>query len=379
MSTDVLAPAQNASAEEIAALRETVQEVSEAAGGVSAVRRLADSYLDPAAPAFDETGWDVLARQVGLAGLGLPEESGGLGGLAELAAVAEELGRTLLPVPFLSSTVLAGQVLARCGIAARPVVEQICEGVVVAPALLGSEGVWDPARLSLHARHTDDGWLIDGDEPYVLDGAGAELLLLAATTADGPGLFLVKTSSTGVTRERTPTLDLSRPQARIQLWGAPAQLLATGVSASAIVESALDVAGIVLAAEQLGGAQACLDMTVEYIKERRQFGRSIGSFQAVKHTCADLLSLVESMRSAITRAVGVANSPTDLSEAACVAQAWCSDAYRTVSAETVQLHGGIGFTWEHDAHLFFRRARADAVLLGGSTHHRERLATLLSW
>jgi alkylation response protein AidB-like acyl-CoA dehydrogenase len=379
VSTDVLLPVQSASAEEIAALRETVQEASEAVGGTDAVRRLATDYLDEHTPAYDERAWQILAEQVGLGGLGLPEDVGGLGGLVELVAVAEELGKTLLPVPFLSSTVLSGQVLARAGDAARSALERVAEGVVTAPALLDPAGVWDPGRLSLQGRQTSDGWMLDGEDRYVLDGSGAQTLLVAATTTSGPGLFLVDANAAGVTRQRTPTLDLSRPQASIQLWEAPASLLAVGVAATALVEPALDVAAIVLAAEQLGGAQACLDMTVGYIKERRQFGRPIGSFQAVKHTCADLLSLVESMRSAVTRALLVADSPTALAEAACVAQAWCSDAYRTVTAETVQLHGGIGFTWEHDAHLYFRRARADAVLLGGATHHRERLAALLSW
>jgi alkylation response protein AidB-like acyl-CoA dehydrogenase len=379
VTTDVLAPTQGASSEEIDALREVVQEASEAVGGTAAVRRLAERYEDPDAPAFDGQAWDVLARQVGLAGLGLPEDVGGLGGLAELVAVAEELGKTLLPVPFLSSTVISGQVLARAGLGARAALQRLTEGVVIAPGLLSPDGIWDPFRPALHARHTDSGWVIDGEDPYVIDGAGADVLLVAARTADGPGLFLIESAAKEVSLHRTPTLDLSRPQASVRLWGAPAILLATGVSATAIVEAALDIAAVVLAAEQLGGAQACLDMTVGYIKERRQFGRPIGSFQAVKHTCADLLTLVESMRSAVTRAVLVEHQPSDLAEAACVAQAWCSDAYRTVSAETVQLHGGIGFTWEHDAHLYFRRARADAVLLGGSNYHRDRLASLLSW
>ncbi|CAM5643497.1 Acyl-CoA dehydrogenase OS=Streptomyces alboniger OX=132473 GN=CP975_15135 PE=3 SV=1 [Streptomyces alboniger] len=134
-----------------------------------------------------------------------------------------------------------------------------------------------------------------------------------------------------------------------------------------------------LAAEQLGGAQAALDLTVAHVRERTQFGRAIGSFQAVKHTCADMLLQVESARSAVVRAVRAAGSPQALAEAAAVAQSWCGEAFTSVAAECVQLHGGMGFTWEHDAHLYFRRAQSDAVLLGGAAHHRERLAGLLGW
>jgi alkylation response protein AidB-like acyl-CoA dehydrogenase len=385
VSAEVLDRPQEADAEELAALRETVHEVSVAVGGTAAVHRLSDGYLaaDPSGrpgAAYDERAWDVLARQVGLAGLGLPEEVGGLGGLAELVTVAEELGKTLLPVPFFSSTVLAGQILTRCGSAGEGVLARVAEGVVTVPVVLGPDGICDPVRLPIRARSTPDGWELDGTAPYVVDGAGAAVLVVAVATDDGPGLALVDVGSPGVTIRRTPTLDLSRPQASVQLQRTPATILVPGGAATAVLEPALDVAAVVLAAEQLGGAQACLDLTVAYIKDRRQFGRPIGSFQAIKHTCADLLSLVESMRSAVVRAVLVGtDSPGDLAEAASVAQAWCSDAYRTVTAETVQLHGGIGFTWEHDAHLYFRRARADAVLLGGADHHRQRVATLLGW
>ena len=352
----------------LASLRATVRGVCASAGGPGAVRRLAED-----GPGIDQRAWDVLARQVGLAGLGLPEDAGGLGGLAEVAAVAEELGRALLPVPFLSSTVLCGQVLAAAGASAA--LARVAEGEVATLVALTRDAVWDPADLAVTAAPAGDGWTVDGTPAPVLEGAAAALLVVAATTAEGPDLFLVDAAAADVVR--VPTLDLSRAQARVTLTDAPAVRLTVRGSADAVVRPALDVAAVALAAEQLGGASACLELTVAYVKERTQFGRPVGSFQAVKHTCADLLVLVETARSAVVRAVAAEHG--DLNEAASVAQAWCSDAFRTVSAETVQLHGGIGFTWEHDAHLYFRRARADAVLLGSADYHRERIATVLGW
>jgi alkylation response protein AidB-like acyl-CoA dehydrogenase len=219
---------------------------------------------------------------------------------------------------------------------------------------------------------------VDGVLSVVPGGAGADLFVVAARTADGVDLFTVD-AGPGVDAVALDSLDLARPSAMVTFTDAPATRLTAGGTADTVVPPALDIAAVALAAEQLGGAEACLELTVGYVKERRQFGRAIGSFQAVKHACADLLVQVETCRSAVVRAVAAEGSPEALAEAASVAQAWCSEAFRTVSAETVQLHGGIGFTWEHAAHLYFRRARADAVLLGGAAYHRERLARLLGW
>ncbi len=359
---------------EVESLRETVRDVCADAGGPAAVRR-----LEIAGGRYDARLWGVLGVQVGLASLGLPESVGGMGGLTEIATVAEQLGRALLPVPFLSSTVLAGQVLAHSGPAALPALERVSAGALATLALADADGGWDPGRVEVTATIGDSGCTVDGVVPFVLDGADAALLVVAARSDAGVDLFLVETSSCSVDAVAVETLDLSRSQALVTLTDAPATRLTSGGTADAAVRPALDVAAIALAAEQYGGAAACLEMTVAYVKERRQFGRPIGSFQAVKHACADMLVLVEACRSAVTRAIEVEGDPQALAEAAAVAQSWCSDAYRAVTAETVQLHGGIGFTWEHDAHLYFRRARADAAMLGSSTHHRERLASLLAW
>ncbi|WP_128376360.1 acyl-CoA dehydrogenase family protein [Streptomyces cavernae] len=354
-------------------LRETVRSVCADAGGTTAVRGL-DEY----SPCVDAALWDTLGRQVGLAALGLPEAVGGIGSLAEIALVCEELGRTLAPVPLLSSTVLAGQVLAGCGTADEALAE-LAGGTVHALAIASPDGAWRPDAVPVAVTGRDGAPVLDGTAPFVLDGADAAALVVAAGGADGVDLFLVDPGDPGVTVRRVPTLDLSRGQAVVAFSGARARALTAGGAGADVVTRALDVALVALAAEQLGGAQAALDMTVAHVRDRTQFGRSIGSFQAVKHTCADMLLQVEGARSAVVRAVRAAGSPGALAEAAAVAQAWCGEAFVFVAAECVQLHGGMGFTWEHDAHLYFRRAQSDAVLLGGAAHHRERLAGLLGW
>ena len=376
MTTTMTGPAAGtaeASEAELEDLRATVRSVCADAGGIAAVRR-----LDEHAPGIDAGLWDTLGRQVGLAALGLPETVGGIGGLAEIAVVCEELGRTTAAVPLLSSTVLAGQVLAGCGTAEAPLAA-VAEGTVHALAVAAPDGVWRPDAVPVGVTWQGGTPTLDGIAPFVLDGADAEALVVAAAGPDGVDLFLADPRGPGVTVRRVPTLDLSRGQAVVTFTAAPVRALTAGGEGTEVVTRALDVAFVALAAEQLGGAQAALDMTVAHVRDRTQFGRAIGSFQAIKHTCADMLLQVESARSAVVRAVRAAGSPEALAEAAAVAQSWCGEAFTFVAAECVQLHGGMGFTWEHDAHLYFRRAQSDAVLLGGAAHHRERLAGLLSW
>ncbi len=359
-------------ADELDALRETVREVCADAGGTAAVRGLTDI-------GYDERLWRVLAQDVGLAGLGLPAPAGD-GGLIALTEVCEQLGAMLAPVPFLGSTALSGQVLARCGQSAAPALDAIAAGAVHALAVADADGVWRPDQLAVRAERGPDGtWELQGVSPFVLDGGAATAFVVAATTPDGVDVFIVPSSAPGVHVQETECLDLSRAQVMLRLSGAPATALTQGGSGTAAVDAGLDRALVALAAEQLGGAQACLDMTVAYVRERTQFGRAIGSFQAVKHRCADALLRIETARSAVTRAVAADGDAAALAEAAAVAQAWCSDTYVWVAEECLQLHGGMGFTWEHDAHLYFRRAVADAALLGDARHHRERLACLLAW
>jgi alkylation response protein AidB-like acyl-CoA dehydrogenase len=383
-------------AEELAALREAVHDLIEGSGGIAPARRRLDTVLGDtgpgdtqpgdtgAGPGYDEQAWRLLGSEMGLAGLGIPEDLGGVGGgLAELTVVAEELGGSLLPVPFLSSTVLAGQILARCPGVEPDVLARLCAGDELA-AFAGpdSDGVWRPDRVPVQAVEGEaagTGWRLHGRAEFVLDGAAAAHLVTAARTPAGCDLFLVAGDAEGVQRQGLPTLDPTRAQAAVSFDGAVGTPLTTAGGGTAVVDAGLDVALVVLAAEQVGGAAACLDLAVEYAKIRHQFSRPIGSFQAIKHKLADLLLLVEMGRSAVDRALAAEQDPARLAEAAAVAKIWCSDAYTTVATENVQVHGGIGFTWEHDAHLYFRRARADEQCLGDATVHRERLATLLGW
>jgi len=380
-------------AEELAALREAVHDLIEGSGGIAPARRRLDTVLGAtgpgdtqpgdtdAGPGYDEQAWRLLGSEMGLAGLGIAEDLGGVGGgLAELTVVAEELGSSLLPVPFFSSTVLAGQILARCPGTEPDVLARLCAGDELAAfAGTDSDGVWRPDRVPVQAQEAGTGWRLHGRAEFVLDGASAAHLVTAARTPAGCDLFLVAGDGEGVQRRALPTLDPTRGQAAVSFDGAAGTPLTTEGGGTAVVDAGLDVALVVLAAEQVGGAAACLDLAVEYAKIRHQFSRPIGSFQAIKHKLADLLLLVEMGRSAVDRALQAEQDPARLAEAAAVAKIWCSDAYTTVATENVQVHGGIGFTWEHDAHLYFRRARADEQCLGDATVHRERLATLLGW
>jgi len=364
-------------ASELAALREAVRDLIEGSGGIAAARRRLDDEPGQDGQGYDEQAWRLLGSEMGLAGLGIPEDLGGAGGgLAELTVVAEELGRSLLPVPFFSSTVLAGQILARCPDTGPDVLARLSAGGELAAfAGTDSDGCWRPDRLPVEAEA--DGRL-RGQTDFVLDGATAVHLVVAARTPAGCDLFLVAGDAEGVQRRALETLDPTRAQASVSFDGVAGVPLTTAGRGAAAAAAGLDVALVVLAAEQVGGAAACLDLAVEYAKIRHQFSRPIGSFQAIKHKLADLLLLVEMGRSAVDRALAEQDA-SRLAEAAAVAKIWCSDAYTTVATENVQIHGGIGFTWEHDAHLYFRRARADEQLLGDATVHRERLATLLSW
>jgi len=377
---------------ERAALRAAVCDLVEGSGGIAAARRRLNAEPDDDGPGYDERAWRLLGGDMGLAGLGIPEELGGAGGgLAELVIVAEELGRSLLPVPFFSSTVLGGQVLARCPRTGPDVLARLGSGHELA-AFAGTDpdGCWRPERVPVEAVPVEVGatrekaasevtWLLRGQAGFVLDGASAAHLIVAASTPSGCDLFLVGGDDEGVNRRALPALDRTRGQASVRFDGAAGIPLTSGGAGAGVVAAALDIALVVLAAEQAGGAAACLEMAVGYAKIRHQFGRPIGSFQAVKHKLADLLVLVEMARSAVDRALLAEQDPAALAEAAAVAKTWCSEAFTTVATENVHIHGGIGFTWEHDAHLYFRRARSDEHLLGDARVHRERLAVLLGW
>ncbi|MFI0372418.1 acyl-CoA dehydrogenase family protein [Actinomadura sp. 1N219] len=321
------------------------------------------------AAGYDPGMWTRMAEQLGLQGLAIPEEHGGAGfGMRELAVVFEEMGRAAVCSPFLAAITAAAAL--RAGDGGHDLLPGIADGSTIATLAVAEEdGRWDLGAV----RTVFEDGVLRGTKSFVLDGHVAHVILVAAGDGDGVGLYAVAGDADGVVRELLPTLDQTRKLARVGFDGVPARR----VGGAEAVERALDVAAVALAAEQLGGAQKTLDMTVEYAKVRRQFGRPIGSFQAVKHRCADMFVLVESARSAVLNAAAVADeSPDELPAAAALAKAYCSDAFFHTAGEAIQLHGGIGFTWEHDAHLYFKRAQGSRQLFGAPGLHRERLAEL---
>jgi len=328
---------------------------------------------------FDREVWARMAEQLGLQGLIVPEELGGQGyGVLELVVVLEEMGRTLLCAPFFSTVVLATNALLVAGDdeALRTHLPGIAAGATIATvAFTEPNGRWDEPGIQATAAPAGGGWRLTGTKSYVIDGHLADLVIVAARTEAGVSLFAVDGDADGLTRTALATIDQTRRQATLQLDDVEGRLIGTDGDGWATLSGVLDLAAVGLAAEQVGGAQACLDMAVEYAKVRVQFGRPIGSFQAVKHTCADVLIELESARSAAHYAGWCASeAPDDLPAAASLAKACCSDAYLHAAAENIQIHGGIGFTWEHPAHLYFKRAKSSELLFGDPTYHRELLA-----
>jgi len=329
----------------------------------------------PARPApeteagYDESVWRLLADQVGAFGLAVPREHGGAGGTAaETQVVCEELGRVPATLPYLGSAVLATQALLACG--ATEALPGLAAGTLVGALAWAEHGTWDPAAI--RARVAGGG--LTGIKEHVLDGARAGLFVVPALAPDGElAVYTVDPAGPGVRVEPLTTLDRTRPQARVTFDAAPARLIAA--DGHRVLDRLLAVAATALSAEQLGGSARCLEITVAYVRTREQFGRPIGSFQAVKHRLADLYVLVESARSISHDAArALADDAADLPVRAAAAQSYCAEAFAAVTAETIQLHGGIGFTWEHEAHLHFKRAHAAAALFGSPAWHRARLA-----
>jgi alkylation response protein AidB-like acyl-CoA dehydrogenase len=328
--------------------------------------------------------WQRMAGQLGLHGLVLPQEYGGFGGgPVELGIVLEELGRVLLPSPYFSTVALAGQALAASGDdrAKARWLPAIADGSLTGTLALAEEsGSWNVEDVAAGAVRADGAghWRVSGTKMFVVDGHSADLLLVVARADTGPALFAVDSGARGVTRTRLETLDPTRRLARVDLDGAPALRVGPEGDATAYLRTVLDLAVVALAAEQVGGAQACLDAAVGYAKTRVQFGRPIGSFQAVKHKCADMLLKVEGARSAAYHAMSVASEGVaDLPVSAAVAAAYCADAFTLAAKENIQIHGGIGYTWEHDAHLHLKRAKSSEQLFGSPATHRGRLADLV--
>lgn len=361
------------SVEESAALRDSVRALLRDRAGQAQVRAAMES---PAG--YDPALWAELAR-LGIVGLIVAQEHGGSGaGPVELEMVMEEAGAALLCGPLLASGVLAASLLAATGDpAAAAYLPGIADGSSIATAALtGPTGTWTPegvAVLSAPASAGDGLWSLSGTASFVLHAQSADLLLVAAHGPDGLSLFAVDLPQEQVVVTPLRTFDRTLRLAQVEFAGTAATPIGAPGAGWGAVERALDLARVALAGEQAGGARQCLDITVDYAKTRVQFGRPIGSFQAIKHLAADLLLESESAISAARSAArALEQDAPDAGASISLAAFACADAYTTVAATSIQMHGGIAFTWDHPAHLYLRRARADAQLLGTPTFYRER-------
>ncbi len=359
--------------EEQEQLRQFVRSFLEGKSSEATVRELMETEKG-----YDDAVWSQMAEQLGLQSLIIPEEFGGQGyTFVELGVVLEEMGRVLLCAPFFSG-ILATNALLHSGDdeAKKAHLPGIASGETIATLAFTEEnGRWDSEGVTMEASASGDGHTLSGVKSFVLDGHVANLILVAARTDAGVSLFAVDRDASGLTRESLATMDQTRKQARLTFDATPATLIGTDGGGWDTMSTVLDLAAVALAAEQVGGAQFVLDMAVQYAKDRVQFGRPIGSFQAIKHKCADMLLEVESAKSAAYYALWCAAEMNDeLPSVASLAKAYCSEAYFGAAAENIQIHGGIGFTWEHPAHLYFKRAKSSELLFGDPSYHRELLA-----
>ena len=340
------------------------------------VRQLMDT-----ADGFDPAVWLQLADDLALTGIHIPESYGGAGfGPVELGIAMEEQGRALLCAPFFSSCVLAAGAILHAAEDEQKanLLPAIASGRTrAALAITEPNGRWDASGIQAVATRTGNGWVIDGEKSYVIDGCSAQQLIVIARAAGSAGaaglsFFVVDPNAAGVKRTALATMDATRKQARVAFARAPAELLGQAGDGASALSRTLDSAAIALANEMVGGAQALLDSAVAYANIRVQFGRAIGSFQAIKHKCADMLLDVELAKSAAYYAAqAAADGDPQTPGLASMAKAAASDAYMRAAANTIQIHGGIGFTWDNDTHLWFKRAKSSEVLLGDPNHHRE--------
>lgn len=350
------------------------------------VRRLLTDHMPLTrvrAVAAEDTGADQrlsgLLAGIGIPSLPVPEEYGGTGsGYAELVYAFEEFGRSLAPTPYLATLGLGVPALlaSQDEAALKDYLPRVAAGdLTIAVAWVDAGGDWNTPTGTSANQAADGSWSVTGGKAYVLDGQTAGLLLVLARIDEGEALFAVDAAAPGTERTVTPTLDQTRPIARVTFADTPARLVGGPGAGLDILSSALDHASLLLAAEMTGGAQACLDMSVDYAKIREQFGRPIGSFQAIKHKCAEIMVVVEGARAAVCYGGWAATeNPAELPVVSVIAKIAAAEAYFRAAAENVQIHGGIGFTWEHDAHLYFKRAESSMLLFGDLSAYRRKLA-----
>jgi alkylation response protein AidB-like acyl-CoA dehydrogenase len=366
------------------------------------LRDSARSFLESNAPSgkvraacasprgYDDEVWRRLSGELGWAATAIPQAYGGAGlGMVELAILQHEQGRRLAPSPFFSTVCLAAPLISSMGTESQKErwLGRIAAGELrIAVALTGPRGGAGPHDVQVELVERGDSLSLRGESDFVIFGHACDLLLVMARESPevaGETLraVLIDPAASGVSMEHHVMLDLTRPMSHLRLSDvrvARAELLGTEGSTAADIEQTLDLARVALASEALGGAEYIVEMTTRYVKERVQFGRPIGSFQAVKHRLADMTVLLEAARSASWYAACIADeSPQALAPAAAIAKSACCDAFFQCASNAIQLHGGIGFSWDHDCHLYFKRARAAATLLGSPSWQRERLAVAL--
>ena len=329
---------------------------------------------------FDPELWRRLS-EMGVPGLVVPAGHGGLGaGPAVLERAMEELGACLAPTPILSCVMAAGLV---CGLADEAVAARLLPGLadgstIAALALTGPAAKWTAEAVAVSASPHSHGWRLEGQAGFVLNAPVANLLLVAAQTADGIALFEVAMEAAGLEIAALPAFDRTLSLSNLSFEGVEATRLSGAGDSWALVEAAMDLGRVALAGEQAGGARRLFETTVGYTRDRHQFGRAIGSFQAIKHMAADLLLESESAISAARHAAqALADGADDAPQSISLAAFACADAFVKVAADSIQMHGGIAFTWVHPAHLYLRRARADAQLLGAPAAMRERFVQQL--
>jgi len=331
----------------------------------------------------DREVWRALSRDLGLTAIHIPESYGGQGfGVVELGIVCEEMGRALLCAPYFASTVLAATAVLNAGTEdqKRAVLPAIASGETIATLAFAEEnGRWDSDGVELTATPSNGRYRLDGVKSFVLDGYTADLIVVLARRPgsagdEGLSLFAVQKGSQGLQSRLLKSADPTRKLARLEFASVEAELLGTEGAAAAAMARTLDVAAICLANEMVGGAERLRESALDYALLRVQFGRQIGSFQVIKHKAADMLVDVELAKSAAYCAAEAADEgDTELPALASLAKASASEAYMQTAIHTIQIHGGIGFTWDNDTHLWFKRAKSSEVFLGGPAYHRELL------
>lgn len=377
--------------EEQKMIRDTAQAFLAEVSSSNAIRSAMDTEQG-----FDPQIWQRICEEMYWQAIHIPEEYGGMGlGYVDLVVMLEQMGRYLLCSPFFSTVCLASNALIVAGTdeQKQQYLTQICEGSLTATlAYTSKNGQWDATAVQGIVTAQGDDYVLNGTYRYVLDGHTAQLLIVAARSEGSEGeqgisLFAIDSDTPGVKRTWLPTMDQTRKQAEIvfdNVRVSSSQLMGEENNAWPQLNKVLQLAAIAIAAEQVGGSQQVLDLTVEYTKERVQFGRPIAGFQAVKHQAAGMMLRTEVARSAVYYAACVAEEALsgglladELGEAASVAKSYCSEGYFKNAGDALQLHGGVGFTWEYDVHLYFKRAKSSELFLGDAAYHREHVATLL--